>query len=96
MVTVGVRTVMAYPAEILRLREATRAAIAGGSGTERLTAIFELAGAMLLAAHEITDETAAALLDMGDDLSRFISELLDVAFDLTTAPARGPEGDGHD
>ena len=89
--SVAVRVVVDYPLEVRRRLDAVRSALAG-SDDDRVEAIFELAAALLRRAHDVDPTTAAALLDLGDDLPRFASELLAVAFGPSRHPRVHPKG----
>ena len=89
--SVAVRVVVEYPLEVRRRLDAVRSALAG-SDAGRIEAIFELAAALLRRAHDVDPATAAALLDLGDDLPRFATELLAVASGPPGQSPSSPEG----
>ena len=92
--SVAVLVVVEYPLEIRRRLDAVRAALTG-SDADSLETLFELAAALLRRAHDVDPATAAALLDLGDDLPRFALELLAVAAGEPRPSPDLPEGNTH-
>ena len=77
--SVAVRVVVEYPLEVRRRVDAMRATLEVGADVDRYEMLFDLAAALLRNAHDIDPATAAALLDLGEDLPRFAAKFVTVA-----------------